>query len=119
VSARQDITYVTGDDRGTADEFKSLCSAWLPVVIPADMRVTVVRCRAKELHDRFLLTDRGGLTIGQGLDEAGEKEEIQEVRMTILDKATVDQLWNDYTGPRPKYARELDGAVVVMGRKRV
>jgi hypothetical protein len=39
--------------------------------------------------------------------------------MNILAKATVDQISSDFTGPRPKYAREPDGAVVVMGRKQV
>jgi len=115
----QDITYVTGDDHSTLEDFKSLCSGWLPDVIPAGMRVKFVRCRAKELHDRFLLTDRGGVGLGQGLDAAGEKGDIQEVRMTILDRNAVHQLWNDYTGPRPKYTREPDGEVVVTGRKRV
>jgi hypothetical protein len=69
-------TYITGDNHGTMDEFKALCLSWLPNVTPLGMRVTVVRCLAKELHDRFLLTDLGGLSFGQGLDEAGEKEEI-------------------------------------------
>src|SRR5262245_15948813 len=61
----------------------------------------------------------GGLTFGQGLDEAGDKEEIRDVWLTILGRATVDRLWRDFTGPRPKYTRERDGEVVVTGRRLV
>ncbi len=115
----QDITYVTGDERDAAADFKLSCAGWLPDIIPAGMTLRIVRCRAKELHDRFLLTDRGGLTFGQGLDEAGNKEDIQEVLLTILDRTTVDELWKKYTGQRPTHTHEPDGEVVVTGRKRL
>ncbi|HJZ58048.1 MAG TPA: hypothetical protein VKE74_24110 [Gemmataceae bacterium] len=64
-----------------------------------------------------MITDRAAVTFGQGLDEAGEKEEIQTVRLTLLDTAAADCLREDFIGDKPRYTPDPGSTVEVIGTK--
>ena len=42
---------------------------------------------APEMHDRFILTDRGGIQIGQGLDDNEEGDHPPTANVILLDHA--------------------------------
>ena len=85
-------------DEAKALFFKDECEQRLPDIIPEGMSVRLVRWRQREggekLHNRFILTDRGGVRFGVGLDD-GEDGETDEVE--LLGEATYQFRWAQYT----------------------
>jgi hypothetical protein len=81
-----------------APDFKAACGAWLQGVIPIGMQLTVVRWNHDDLHNRYILTDRGGILIGEGLDEAPDKSTRIDDVLTLLSPETAGQLLERYCG---------------------
>jgi hypothetical protein len=84
--------------RSAADFFKLECERRLPSLIPEGMKVRFVRWQQKEggekLHNRFILTDMGGVRFGVGLDDgaAGETDEVE-----LLGEEAYKLRWKQYT----------------------
>jgi hypothetical protein len=110
------IEYHTGDalDGG---EFTRLCQGHLPDIIPNGVRVRVVRWRSEDLHNRYVLTDVGGISFGQGLDQASDTAQQDDV-VTLLDRAVAEELLQGFIGSPPKYTRD-PVEVLLTGRKTV
>lgn len=117
------VEYHTGDDhptprhKHTAAEFVRQCGVTLATEIPMGMSVRFIRWRYRELHDRYVITDRAAVAFGQGLDEAGTKEEIQVVRLTLLDTAAADPLREAFIGPKYRYTLDPGSTVDVRGTR--
>jgi hypothetical protein len=95
--------------------FKNECEQRLPDTIPEGMRIRLVRWHQRDvgekLHNRFILTDMGGVRFGVGLDDGaeGETDEVE-----LLGDATYKFLWAQYTSdPAFDFVDEL----VVEGRR--
>ena len=84
----RDVTleYHTGDTI-SQDTLKKHCQHYLPRIIPLDFTLTVRRWKERnigeELHDRYILTDIGGVEIPRGLDESDRYELDENERGTI------------------------------------
>ena len=89
-----------------AADFKVTCQAHLQDVIPVGMRLTVARWKHDDLHNRYILTDRGGVFIGEGLDEANEKSTRTDDVLTLLSPETAADLMGQFCGPEG-HARQL------------
>lgn len=121
------VEYHTGnDDRPheknarrlhTPAEFVRICSGNLTSLVPHGMRVRFIRWRYRELHDRYVLTDRAAVHFGQGLDEASPNEAIQTVELTLLDRATSERHLGDYTADNPRYTLDPGSTVEVVGTR--
>jgi hypothetical protein len=81
-----------------APDFKAACEAWLQEVIPSGMRFTVVRWYHDDLHNRYILTDRGGIQIGEGLDEANAKFARQDDLLTLFSPEIAAELLERFCG---------------------
>jgi hypothetical protein len=81
-----------------AADFRASCAAWLQDIIPTGMRVTVVRWNHEDLHNRYILTDRGGIQIGEGLDEARDDASRTDDVLGLLASETVRELMERYCG---------------------
>lgn len=106
------VEYHTGD-RATETFFQDECRKRLPGLTPFGLQVRLVRWRHQELHDRFILSDVGGLLIGQGLDEddgAGPTY-ANFVRLNERDLAAH---WSDFA-VTPRFA--FQGDVTIVGTK--
>ena len=63
--------------------YQSLCHKVLPPLVPNTFQVHVMQWKeisgGEKLHNRFILTDKGGLSFGVGLDsgEEGHSDEVQ------------------------------------------
>jgi len=61
------------DKTGTSEFFASECQKCLPQRVPRDLTLVLRRLREREggekLHNRYVLTDVGGILFGTGLDE--------------------------------------------------
>jgi hypothetical protein len=108
------IEYHTGDSiLGT--DFPGFCNAWLCDVIPCGMKVRFCRWTHAQLHNRYILTDVGGLKFGQGLDEAGDTEQ-QEDQVTLLGQHEAAGLLDGFIGAPPKYTQDAT-EVTLTGNK--
>jgi hypothetical protein len=65
------IKYVTAYDSNdqTTSQFECDCKSFLPSVLPVGISVKFILKTKRLLHDRFVLTNRGCLQFGIGLDE--------------------------------------------------
>lgn len=96
--------------------FSQECQKWFPTLIPIGLEVYFKRwCQKQDgdiLHDRFILTDIGGVQFTVGLDEGkpGEKTSIQ-----ILSNSSYHTTWNKYLSENPVY--DFVDEVIVKGTK--
>ena len=105
-------------DRDTApswEVFQKECQDKLPAVIPEGLTLTVHRWKEREdgerLHNRYILTDIGGVSFGTGLDE-GDPGVTDDVARLSAD--TYDQRLKGYDERNGAF--DLDGKVPVAGR---
>ena len=88
----------------TEEYFETRCRRELANVIPCGLLVHFKRWRqklgGKKLHDRYLLTDLGGVDFSIGLDQ-GEKGEVQKI--SLLKKNTYENVWEDYMSSHPAF----------------
>ena len=105
----------TGNHRGRTQpqevaQFRRQCKEFLPHIIPTGLEVIVhywkERLGGKELHNRFIFTDIGGVSFLHGLDcdLGGGSDDI----ISRLDVRSYSREWRDYA-ERPNSAFEQDG----------
>ena len=103
------------DEAPNWSTFRQECQRHLPSYIPRGMTLIVRRWQnrpnGERLHNRYILTDIGGVTFGVGLDE-GTQGATDDV--TLLSAPAYSQRLGDYAGPA--YAFDLEGEVKIMGR---
>jgi hypothetical protein len=77
--------------------FKSECEEWLPKIVPPGLTVSCVRLcdaqRPEKLHNRYILTEIGGVQFAKGLDD-GKDGETDDV--TILSREQYELRWSQY-----------------------
>jgi hypothetical protein len=104
-----------GDQAPPWEKFKSDCEKYLPRVIPAGFTLLVRRWInrpvGERLHNRYILTDVGGVAFGFGLDE-GDIGTTDDV--TLLGAAMYSQRVNDYAGANPSF--DPEGEVMIVAR---
>lgn len=105
------------------DYFLSECKQYLPRLIPRGFTLTVRRWKnrdiGEELHDRYILTNIGGVVIPRGLDESDEYTLPEKDRGTIdilrVSLETWQQRLEDYGYDNSKPAFDLEGEVEIIG----
>lgn len=96
--------YCSADGGATENFFRGECESRLPCIVPAGLRVGLVRLRQRvggeRLHNRYILTDLGGVTFGVGLDEgdAGDTDDVQ-----LLDRKQYEERWSQYASPNSAF----------------
>jgi hypothetical protein len=82
----------------------------LPSLLPEGVVVSLhcwkEKGGGKRFHNRFILTDVGGVQFGDGIEQGGP---VQEDRVSILDEPSRRTLWEDFVGTSPAF--ESVGAV--------
>ena len=106
------VEYHTGDS-ATAAFYEDECRKHLPGLIPSGLQVRLVRWRLQGLHDRFILSDVGGLMIGQGLDEDGGAGP-HEANLVRLNEHDLAATWSDFV-VNPRFT--FRGDVPIVGTK--
>lgn len=102
--------------KATEHVFRSQCKHRLPSCVPRNLRVKVVRlCQrpgGERLHNRYILTDLGGVMFGVGLDErdSGAMDDIH-----LLSRAQYEERWQQYASDAPAFdhpepALEIEGS---------
>jgi hypothetical protein len=107
------------NDGVDAEYFEAECKKQLHDIVPEGFCVRIVRWRQREggerLHNRYILTDIGGVQFGIGLD-APDGEEGQMEDLNRLGREQRALRWAQYAGANPAF--EPAGEVTVVGRGR-
>ncbi len=101
--------------RGFAPRFlQQACEDYMAQNIPAGLRVRFLRWKEREggetLHNRYILTDLGGVQFHHGLDE-GREGETDDI--TLMDLDQYRQRQEQYTGDNPAFDPAEDPFEVV------
>ena len=117
--------HTAADHTGTEEFFREECERRLPRCVPEKMRVRMRRLRQKhggeQLHNRYILSDLGGVSFGYGLDEGNEGETDD---ITLMDRDQYELRWSQYypgdphsEDPPPAFEQEGTPVEVVGTRK--
>ncbi len=108
------------DDDKTDKFFRGKCDAKLHKCVPEEMKVLVRRLKQKQngekLHNRYILTDLGGVTFGIGLDEGNEGETDD---ITLMDRGQYELRWSQYGGDPPAGFDQEETPVEVVGTRKL
>ncbi len=85
------IKYVVSDAVYPAVEMTTRCTEMLPGLLPTGISVKFLIKPRSKLHDRFVLTERGGLNFGAGLDEGNGQVLIKRLGYEAWAKE-----WNEW-----------------------
>ena len=100
------IEVQTSDDY-SAEHFKSKCGKCLPRIIPQGIRILIKRWKQNEagqrLHNRYILTDIGGVRFATGLDENRDDPNGDTDEVSLLRRETYTNRWAQYAGPSPAF----------------
>jgi len=90
--------------KSTEEFFRDKCRTKLTNLIPTGLTVRFVRWIARSesqpLHNRYILTNLGGVSFQHGLDDgrAGETDDV-----ALLDQNSYEQRWAEYAGDEPAF----------------
>lgn len=84
---------------GTEEYFGRECRRRLPPLLPAGIHLRVCRLRSPPagelLHNRYILTEHGGVAFGVGLD-AGAADDTDDLH--LLERPQYELRWGQYAG---------------------
>ena len=104
-------------DTPSWEEFQKECKDKLHSIIPEGQTLTVYRWKEREggekLHNRYILSDIGGVSFLIGLDE-GDPGNNETDDVARLSANTYNQRWKDYDERNGAF--DLDGKVSLEGR---
>jgi hypothetical protein len=99
IHASADIKYAP-----SSDYFHDECNKYMISCIPKGLNVLFKRWKQKpngeKLHNRYILTDIGGVTFSIGLDE-GDEGETDDV--TLMDRKQYELRWSQYASANPAF----------------
>ena len=103
------------EQNGTFEFFEMECRKRLPRILPAGQNLTIRRLQERpggeRLHNRYILTELGGVSFGAGLDEgkAGSMDDL-----ALLERDPYRLRWGQYASDQPAFDRP-EGEITVVG----
>ena len=112
--------HTAADNTGTEEFFRGECKRRLRRCVPEGIQVLVRRLKQKQdgekLHNRYILTDLGGITFGTGLDTGNEGETDD---ITLMDRDQYQLRWSQYGGNPPAGFDQEETPVEVVGTRKL
>jgi len=103
----------------SAEFFKQRCEDKLTEYIPDGLSICFKRWKQKprgeKLHDRFLITDIGGVDFSIGLDE-GQNGETQKI--SLLEQNAYKTIWERYMSNHPAFDLLKEETFTIIRKKR-
>ena len=107
-------------DPTTDSLFRTQCHEKLCACVPSGVRVLVRRLKKKpdgeRLHNRYILSELGGVTFGIGLDDGNEGETDD---VTLMERRQYDLRWSQYGGDPPAGFEQGEPPIEIVGTKRL
>lgn len=98
------------------NDFVGECHRQLPQRIPAGISLRIVRWRERPggegLHNRYIMTERGGVRLAWGLDEGGQ---AQTDDLSLLEPTLYSTRWRQYCSEEPAF--DLVDDLIVVGSR--
>ncbi len=85
-------------DNALPTNIRSYFESTIPGILPPDVGLSVFLHAEKNMHNRFILTDRGGASFQTGLDDNVEGKSSDEDMVVLLEPHTFDYEWGVYSG---------------------
>lgn len=82
--------------------FRSECQVKLAAMVPQGLKIRFCRWSTDDLHNRFVLTDLGGVAFLEGLDQFMGKGREEDV-VILLDKDVSRQLMEEFARSKPRF----------------
>lgn len=87
------------DNLKIVPDFQRKCEGILPSIIPKGIRLRVIRWQIRRgedgFHNRYILTDRGGIQFPWGIEELDEDRTDD---LTLMAEQTYHYRWNQFCG---------------------
>lgn len=102
--------------------FNDECQNNLASLIPNEIPITLIRWKEREggkrFHARYILTDRGGVLIENGLDD-DDDDGGQATPFILLNGNLFEEIWNDFQKMEDlaQCTYEYDNEIIVLGTK--
>ena len=96
------IEYHLGNQDKDLVTFKLRLDERVEPHLPKNTRMLLVRWNKDQMHNRYILTDRGGVMFGQGLDMADGSFAVTHDTVSLLDQDTCISLLEDYSSQSKK-----------------
>ncbi len=110
--------HTAAKNTGTDAFFRGECETRLSRCVPKGTQVLVRRLSERpageKLHNRYILTDLGGVAFGIGLDDGG-KGETDDV--TLMNRDQYELRWSQYGGDPPTAFEQKEASVKVAGTR--
>ena len=121
-TARIRIFSSDDDERnGTYENFEADCRKRLPRNFPAGQEITIRRLGERKggekLHNRYILTELGGVSFGVGLDEAEDLSMAEAVDdLSLLARDQYRLRWRQYADDPPGF-NQLEDPIKIVGSR--
>jgi len=94
------------------------CKSDLPGVIPAGIKLSVIRWKVttggERFHRRYILTEKGGLAFEGGLDRGADGQTTDVYNLEADLRA---ERWKEYQVDSTSYARDSAGPLEIIGTR--
>jgi hypothetical protein len=80
---------------GSRDFFDTVCTNHLPSIIPNGLKIRLIRWDQSYLHNRFILTENGGLKFAIGLDDHNSSVRKHDI-VDLLEPEPYAKTWQEY-----------------------
>jgi len=102
--------------KGEIVNFRAQCQARLPRQIPRGLSMRVVRWQVRKdgdgIHNRHVLTDRGGIRFPWGL-KVGDEQETDD--LILMAESTYRHRWDQFLGANPAFDLADEDTYVGVG----
>lgn len=102
---------------GPVENFKADCQDKLPRLLPEGLKLRVTRLKERDdgetLHNRYVLTEIGGVRMGYGIDE-GSKGATDD--LSVMSEESWRLRWHQYASDCPAFEIEEASRVEIVGR---
>lgn len=103
------LTSVLDDKRPSWSHIKTACEKYIWPLLPVGWEMTFVAVsdsgpQGEKFHNRYILTNLGGIVFGVGLD-SGEATQADD--LSVMGRAQYEKRWEQYAGLSPEF--KVDG----------
>jgi hypothetical protein len=112
--ARIEIHTGHDDSAGTKSFFDAECTRHLPSIIPQGMKIRLIRWDRSYLHNRFILTEYGGLQFATGLDDHNGSATRHDI-VDLLEPEPYAQTWQEYQRNSSHFPPPSEDDLIIEG----
>jgi hypothetical protein len=91
--------------------FDTVCTNLLPSIIPRGIKIRLIRWDQDYLHNRFILTENGGLKFAIGLDDHNDSARKHDI-VDLLEPEPYAKTWQEYQRGSPRFPLMEDDLII-------